>query len=325
MMPSSDGDGRPAVGGIHHVTCIAGDAQENLDFYTGVLGMRLVKRTINQDVPHTYHLFYADAEGHPGTDLTFFPWPDQPPMRRGVGLGAEVALAVPADSLGYWSGRLARYGIDTGDPEMRRGARVLPFRDPHGLDAALVETADARTFTPWDQSPVPPERQVRGLESVRLLERELAPTAEFLRHSLGFAPMGAERGWHRFGTAGGGSGAYLDICEVANLRRGAWGMGAMHHVAWRVPDDETERALRERIADARRRPTEVIDRFWFRSVYFLEPGGVLFEIATDGPGFTADEELGVLGERLVLPPWFEPERAVIEKVLPKLRSAGTIV
>ena len=324
-MTSSEHDGRAAVGGIHHVTCIAGDAQENLDFYSGVLGMRLVKRTINQDVPHTYHLFYADAEGHPGTDVTFFPWPDQPPMRRGVGLGCEVALTIPAGTADYWSARLSRYGIVTREPELRRGARALPFTDPHGLDAALVESTQARSFTPWEQSPVPAERQIRGVESVRLLERELAPTAEFLEHALGLASMGAERGWHRFGAAGGGSGAYVEICEIARLRRGAWGQGAMHHVAWRVPDDATQLAIRQLVADARRRPTQVIDRFWFRSVYFLEPGGVLFEVATDGPGFTADESLGALGEKLVLPPWFEPERQVIENALPTLRSAGTIV
>src|SRR5919202_6370638 len=142
--------------GLHHITCIAGDPQENLDFYAGVLGMRLVKKSVNQDVPDTYHLFYADAEAHPGADLTFFPWPDQPPARKGVGLAAEVALAVPEGSLAFWEERLARYGARTGEPALRPGERVLPVTDPHGLELALVETADAREFTPWERSAVPP-------------------------------------------------------------------------------------------------------------------------------------------------------------------------
>ena len=151
------------ISGIHHVTAIAGDAQENLDFYTGVLGMRLVKKTVNQDAPGTYHLFYADGEAHPGTDLTFFPWPELPPASPGTGLAMEVALAVPADTLGYWGERLARYGVRVGEPEERRGERVLPVTDPHGLPLALVATADPREFAPWHEGPVPPEQQIRGL------------------------------------------------------------------------------------------------------------------------------------------------------------------
>jgi glyoxalase family protein len=304
--------------GIHHITCIAGDAQENLDFYTGILGMRLVKKSINQDVPDTYHLFFADADGNPGTDLTFFPWPKMGPLRKGHGLGAEVALAVPEGSLAYWSERLARYRVATGDAETRRGGRVLPVTDPHGLELALVETGDAREFSPWDRSPVPAAQQVRGLESVRLLERELAPTVAFLTDALGFQPLGDEGGWHRYGLAGGGSGAYLELHEAAQLPRGGWGVGAMHHVAWRVPDDEAQHEVRARVLAGRRRPTEVIDRFWFKSVYFTEPGGVLFEVATDGPGFQVDERRESLGEALVLPPWFESHRAEIEAALPPL-------
>ena len=309
------------ITGIHHVTAIAGDAQENLDFYTGVLGMRLVKRSVNQDAPDTYHLFYADAEGHPGSDLTFFPWGDMPRARPGIGLAMEVALAVPPDSLGFWAERLAGLGVAAGAPEVRRGERVLPVADPQGLALALVETADAREFTPWAAGPVPEHRQVRGLHAVRLWERDLAATAAFLTDVLGFTAMGEEGGWHRFGGAGGGSGRHLDIRELPEARRGAWGTGGVHHVAWRVPDDEAELAVRERVAAARRRPTPVIDRFWFKSVYFLEPGGVLFELATDGPGFATDEDVGALGERLVLPPWLESRRAAIEAELPPLRPA----
>jgi glyoxalase family protein len=306
------------ITGIHHITCIAGDPQENVDFYTGTLGMRLVKRSVNQDVPDTYHLFYADGEAHPGADLTFFPWPKMPPVQQGIGLAVEVSLAIPAGSLEYWEDRLAAAAANTGDREVRHGERTLRLTDPHGLELALVETSDAREFTPWAQSPVPAAHQIRGLHAVRLWERDLAHTVGFLVETLGFVSVGEEHGWHRYAVNGGGSGRHLDIRALPNEVRGQWGTGGIHHVAWRVPDDEAELALQETLARAKRRPTEVIDRFWFKSVYFLEPGGVLFEIATDGPGFTVDEDLATLGEHLVLPPWLEPHRREIEDALPPL-------
>jgi glyoxalase family protein len=306
------------ITGIHHVTCIAGDAQENLDFYAGVLGMRLVKKSVNQDVPDTYHLFYADAEGHPGADLTFFPWPQMPKMKPGIGLSMEVSLAVPTGTLTFWSERLAGHGARVRAQETRFGERVLPLTDPHGLEVALVETSDAREFTPWDRSPVAEDKQILGLHSVRLWERDLASTATFLTNTLGFRAAGEESGWNRFAVASGRSGAHLDVRVLPDDHRGAWGVGAIHHVAWRVPDEDAQLTMHARVAAAKRRPTEVIDRFWFKSVYFLEPGGVLFEIATDGPGFTADEDLETLGEKLVLPPWLEPMRSEIEEALPVL-------
>ena len=306
------------ITGIHHVTCISGDAQENLDFYTVVLGMRMVKKSVNQDAPDTYHLFYADADGHPGTDLTFFPWPGMPAMKPGIGLSMEVSLAIPAGAIGYWSQRLSAAGVNPGAEETRHGERALPFTDPHGLHVALVETSDEREFTPWNRSEVPADQQVRGLHAVRLWEHDAGATAGFLTAVLGFRSVGEENGWHRYGVGAGGSGAHLDIRELPGERRGAWGVGAIHHVAWRVPDLDSELAVRERVAQASRRPTEVIDRFWFKSVYFLEPGGVLFELATDGPGFTADEDLATLGESLVLPPWLETMRTQIEADLPPL-------
>lgn len=309
------------ITGIHHVTCISDDAQETLDFYAGVLGMRLVKKSVNQDVPDTYHLFFADAEGHPGADLTFFPWPKMPGVKPGVGLAMEVSLAIPVGTLGFWSNRLATHGVDVRRAESRFGEDVLPFTDRHGLPLALIETADAREFTPWDKSPVGADQQVRGLHAVRLWERDLGATSAFLRDTLGFHSAGAEGEWHRFALGAGGSGAHLDVRESTRDRRGGWGVGGIHHVAWRVPDDKTQLAVRDRVAAARRRPTEVIDRFWFRSVYFLEPGGVLFEVATDGPGFTADEDAVALGEKLVLPPWLEPMRPEIEAALPPLNYA----
>jgi glyoxalase family protein len=306
------------IEGLHHVTCIAGDAQDNVDFYSGVLGMRLVKKSVNQDSPGTYHLFYADGTGHPGTDITFFPWPEMAPARPGVGLTMEVSLAIPLGTVDYWAERLVEHNVAVGEIEIRRRTSAISFTDPHGLPVTLHETGDDREFTPWQESPVPVERQIRGLHSVRLWERDLAATATFLTGVLGFIDAGVENEWTSFEIAGGGSGRYLEIREIPDAERGAWGTGGIHHVAWRVPDVDTELKVRERIDRARRRPTEVIDRFWFKSVYFLEPGGVLFELATDGPGFTVDEDLKTLGEQLVLPPWLEPHRKEIESQLPPI-------
>lgn len=307
------------ITGLHHITCIAGDAQENVDFYSGVLGMRLVKKSVNQDSPGTYHLFYADGEGHPGTDITFFPWPEMSPAKPGIGLAMEVSLAVPLGSLDYWADRLGEHGISVGEVETRRQTAALPFTDPHGLPVTLHETGDERQFAPWSASPVPADHQIRGLHSVRLWQQDLATSAAFLTGILDFVDLGSEGEWTAFGLEGGGSGRYLEIREIPDADRGRWGTGGVHHVAWRVPDDGTELAVRARIERARRRPTEVIDRFWFKSVYFLEPGGVLFELATDGPGFAVDEDSATLGERLVLPPWLEPQRRQIEAALPPLK------
>jgi glyoxalase family protein len=308
------------VRGLHHVTAIAGPAQENLDFYTGVLGMRLVKRSVNQDDPGTYHLFYADAEGHPGTDLTFFPWAQMAPSREGYGLSSEVSLAVPPGSLDFWSERLLKRGTTPAPTELRFGQPALPFRDPHGLRVALVESKDSlgRPFTPWDRSPIPVENQIRGLESARLIERDLVRTSSFLTKAMGFIHVGIENGWHRYGVGEGKSGAYIDLYEMPTAGRGAWGTGSIHHLAWRVDDEGHQLEVRSRVLEGGSRPTPVIDRFWFKSVYFPEPGGVLFELATEGPGFAVDENPAHLGESLVLPPWLEPERASIEAALPVL-------
>ena len=311
------------IRGIHHITAIAGNAQENLDFYVGVLGMRLVKRSVNQDDPGTYHLFFADAEGHPGTDLTFFPWADMPRGRKGAGLSVEVPLAVPSGSLDYWIDRLAQHSVETGPIETRFGERTLPFKDPHGMDLALAETTDERLFTEWPGSPVPPQYQVRGLHAARLWERDLNTTAHFLINALGFERLGEEDGWTRFGVHGGGSGKIAEIREVPQEQLGQWGVGSVHHIAWRTPDEQREMALRADVIAAGAHPTGLIDRFWFKSVYFREPGGVLFELATDGPGFGIDEKTENLGEKLILPPWLEPHRPAIEDALPPLTMPTT--
>ncbi len=307
-----------SVHGIHHLTAIAGDAQENLDFYVGVMGMRLVKKSVNQDVPDTYHLFYADGAGTPGTDLTFFPWPSMGPGRAGTGLVVEVPFAVPKGSLQNWRARFDQMGVKYGAVETRFGETTLPFKDPHGLQLALVESDDPREFVPWEKSAVPVEQQLRGMHSVRLWVRRLAPTAEALTQCMGFARLGTENGWTRFAVEGGGSGKIIEVKELPQESRGRWGTGAVHHVAWRMKDSAEEMAMRELLFDAGLFPTEQIDRFWFKSVYFREPGEVLFELATDGPGFDRDEDMERLGEQLILPPWLEPQRQQIEAALPRL-------
>ena len=305
------------VNGVHHITAIAGPAQENLDFYAGVLGMRLVKKSVNQDDPGTYHLFYADAEGHPGSDLTFFPWSDAAPPRMGHGLAVEVSLEIPAGSLEYWASRLESYGVRAESPETRFGKKVLPIADPHGLRVALVEDPAPRTFTPWDGSPVPGERQIRGLHGARIWERSAAPTAAFLKDVLGFRLLAEEGGWSRYGFED--AAGTVDVREAPGAPRGVWGVGSVHHLAWRVADADHQVAMRQRVEAAGAHATPVIDRFWFQSVYFREPGGVLFELATDGPGFAVDEDRAHLGETLVLPPWLEAARGQIEKILPPLK------
>jgi glyoxalase family protein len=307
------------VNGLHHITAIAGPAQENLDFYAGVLGMRLVKKSVNQDDPGTYHLFYADAEGRPGTDLTFFPWAHMAPPRLGYGLAVEVGLEVPAGSLEFWGARLEKYGAQIERIETRFGARALPVIDPHGLRLSLVEAAagSSRPFTPWDGSSVDPAHQVRGLHSGRLWERDARKTVSFLTAVLGFTDLGTEDGWTRYGFPDV-PGA-VDVRETTReVRMGAWGVGSVHHLAWRVEDEQHQMLVRSQVESAGVSATPVIDRFWFKSVYFKEPGGVLFELATDGPGFTTDEDAAHLGETLVLPPWLESSRARIQGGLPAL-------
>jgi glyoxalase family protein len=311
-----------SVNGLHHITAISGPAQENLDFYSGVLGMRLVKKSVNQDDPGTYHLFYADAEGSPGTDLTFFPWAHMAPPRTGHGLAVEVDLEVPAGSLEFWGQRLEQYGARVNAIGTRFGDRTLPLVDPHGLRLALVEPARSKRdrFSPWQHSTVEPDHQVRGLYGAQIWERGLAPTEKFLTSVLGFTRLADENGWTRYSFAE--ASGILDVREAAGERRGAWGVGSVHHLAWRVDDEAHQLAVRMQVESAGSQATPVIDRFWFKSVYFKEPGGVLFELATDGPGFAVDEDREHLGEALVLPPWLEPARSRIEAVLPTLRPAA---
>jgi glyoxalase family protein len=306
------------VHGLHHITAIAGPAQENLDFYAGVLGMRLVKRSVNQDDPGTYHLFYADAVGHPGSDLTFFPWDTAAPPRIGHGLANEVSLEIPEGTMSYWAARLEKYGFSPRGPQQRFGDSLLQVVDPHGLHLALVEPGivPSRAFEPWDGGPVDGAHQIRGLYGAQVWERESAPTIEFMTSVLGFQLIASDGEWTRYGFPD--AAGIIDLRETPNERRGAWGRGAVHHLAWRVDDEEHAVTVRAQVEQFGARPTPVIDRFWFKSVYFKEPGGVLFEIATEGPGFGVDEDPAHLGEQLVLPPFLESMRPQIEQVLPPL-------
>lgn len=315
------------VAGIHHVTAIAGDPQENVDFYAGVLGMRLVKRSVNQDDPGTYHLFYADAEGHPGSDLTFFPWAGGSRGRPGTGLVGEVALAVPLGTLPAWRDRLEGKGHEVRETT-RFEEHALGLEDPHGLRLALVATehASERAFTPWKKSTVPVDLQVRGLHAARVVAANAEPGIAFAQEALGMHQHAREAGKTRLAGTDLASG-FLDIEAEPGGRPGNWGVGTVHHVAWRVADDAEQLAVREAVVKAGQEPTPVIDRFWFRSVYFREPGNVLYELATDGPGFGVDEPMDRLGESLVLPPWLEDRRAEIEErlapiVLPHLGGPG---
>lgn len=308
------------VRGIHHVTAISGEPQETVDFYIGVLGLRLVKRSVNQDVPDTYHLFFADGEGHPGTDITFFPWPAMGPKREGVGLWDEIYLSIPRGTADWWKERLENSPAVVGEIEERFGEKVLPFSDPHGMSLALVEAESYEEFdwSPWQESPVEQAYQIRSLAGARLLTRKGQGTTRFLTEAFGFQEHAAEDGWTRYTVGEGLAGQRIDLREIPDGRRGQWGVGAVHHVAWRVPGDEEQQQVQRQVASAGRPPTAVIDRFWFRSVYVQEPGGALCEIATDGPGFSVDEDPGHLGESLVLPPFLEENRRAIEAALPEI-------
>ncbi|MGQ0569721.1 MAG: ring-cleaving dioxygenase [Armatimonadota bacterium] len=309
--------------GIHHVTAIAGDPQENADFYVGVLGLRLVKKTVNQDDPTTYHLFYADAVGHPGTDLTFFPWPGARHGKEGPGQTVSVALAIPAAALSYWTTRLKANHIPFVGPSRRFDEDVIVFSDPHAMPVELIAgpgTEHRELWTAWESGPVPPEFAIRGIHGVTIKEAQADPTRAFLIETLGFRPAGDAEGRLRFTTGRGGSGAILDLLPTPGEDRGQVAVGSIHHVAWRTPDAAQQQRWWERIGTRGLSVSPIIDRFWFSSIYFSEPGGALFEIATDGPGFTRDERPEDLGDRLILPVWLEPRRAQIERALPLLRA-----
>jgi glyoxalase family protein len=317
--------------GLHHVTAIASDPQRNVDFYTDVLGLRLVKTTVNFDDPGTFHLYYGDDAGHPSTILTFFPWKGIPQGRQGTGLTTATAFGVPPTSLGWWQKHLADRGADVvaGPHDRDSGGaseEVLVVRDPDGLVVELV-SAPGDTRSGWDgQGGIPAEHAVRGLHSVTLTERIPEHTAELLTGLLGMSGDG--RGGDdrtRFTMPGGLPGASLDVAASTDGTLGRQAAGTVHHIAFRAPDQATQEQWRQELVDAGLQVTPIVDRQYFTSIYFREPGGVLFEIATDQPGFAVDEPLLELGRHLKLPPWLEPTRRQIEHALPTLRVGGQIV
>ncbi len=304
--------------GLHHVTAIARDPQSNVDFYTRVLGLRLVKQTVNFDAPDSYHLYYGDEQGSPSSLLTFFPWPGVPKGRQGAGMTTTTAFSVPGSSLGWWHERLQALEVDTDAPTSRSAEDVLTFRDPNGMVIDLV-ASDGDHRSGWDGlADIPAEHAVRGLHAITLSERLLDPSAGMLTELLGMsvAEEGADRA--RFGMGDGGSGALVDV--AAGVRdRGLQAGGTVHHVAFRAPDLETMTTWQQELLGRGVGVTQILDRQYFKSIYFREPGGVLFEIATDAPGFAVDEPLLELGRHLKLPPWLEPDREQIAAALPPLR------
>ena len=294
--------------GIHHITAITGDAPRNVEFYAGTLGLRLVKKTVNQDDPTVYHLFYADEAGSPGSDITFFEYPGARPGRPGAGMVHQVRWRVASeDALDFWADRLGAAGTAA-----ERGEGMLRFADPEGLahELAVVETADEPLLA--DHPEIPRELALQGFDGVRAYSSDPARSSAFLEEALGFRSVG-ESAWEARGEERGGTYVY----DSAPEGRGVGGAGTVHHVAWSSTMDEHE-AWRQRAAEGGAQPTPVIDRFWFRSIYFREPSGVLFEIATLGPGFATDEDPAHLGERLVLPPAFEHLRDRVEPILTPL-------
>jgi len=307
--------------GIHHVTAISGSAHRNLEFYTRALGLRLVKKTVNFDDPATYHFYYGDESGQPGTILTFFPWEHAASGRLGVGETQETLFRVPEGSLGYWTHRFVENGVTHGGVEKRFGETALPFKDPHGMRLALVAVPGIESELAWGGGDVPVEQAIRGLHSVNLLLREAAPTAAILTDVFGFIEVGREDSNVRFKVGGTEIGGIVDIRVAGDFLRGRQGAGSVHHIAFRAADDETEFAMMNKLAENHGiRTTDQKDRNYFRSLYFREPGGVLFEIATDIPGFAIDEPVASLGKSLKLPPQYEPQRRDIEAVLPALAA-----
>jgi glyoxalase family protein len=303
------------MSGIHHVTAISGAAERNLDFHTRVLGLRLVKKTVNFDDPGTYHLYYGDEHGTPGTILTFFPWAHAAPGRLGVGETQETAFRVPAASLGYWTHRLVEKGVPH-QPEKRFGETVLTFTDPDGMRFALVGVAGAEGEAAWSRD-IPAEHAIRGFHGVTLLLAEAAPTARVLIEVLGFREVARDGVVTRY-RADAALGGHVDLREVGGFPRGKLGRGSVHHVAFRAASDAAQATMAETAVKLGLHVTEQKDRNYFRSVYFREPGGVLFEIATDDPGFAVDEPVASLGHALKLPRFLEPRRAELEAKLPPL-------
>jgi glyoxalase family protein len=305
--------------GLHHVTAIAGDPDRNLDFYTGVMGMRLVKKTVNFDDPGAYHFYYGDETGRPGTILTFFVWPSAPRGRRGPGQVTDLTFSVPDGSMPFWIDRLNRRGISFEGPTRRFEEEVLSFSDPEGLRLELVSPVGLRPANGWRNGPVPPEHGIVGFHSVTLSESQMKETNSLFLKTLDFHVIAEEGDRTRYLAGSPGKGTFLDVVGSPEGEVGRITVGTVHHVAWRVATDEIQLAWRNKLLASGRYVTPVKDRRYFNSIYFHEPGGVFFEIATDTPGFAVDERPDRLGSELMLPTWLETVRGQIEEALPRLR------
>lgn len=303
------------IKGLHHVTAVARDPQRNLDFYRNVLGQRFVKRTVNFDAPDTYHFYFADEAGTPGSVLTFFAWPNMRKGVRGNGETNVVAYNVPMGSLGFWQARLEENGVKPDPVEERFGEKVLPFSDPDGMRVELAEVESLPVIQFWEDGPIPEAYALRGFHSVTLWLDEVGPTSELLVNQMGYQAAGQEGSRYRFVGDRNALGHIVDIVHRPGKAQAGFGAGSIHHIAFRVPGDTEQLEYRSGIHEAGFRVTDVMDRNYFHSIYFRERGGVLFEIATDTPGFAIDEPVESLGETLKLPEWYEPNREIIEQSL----------
>ena len=305
--------------GLHHITAIAADPKVNLDFYTRILGLRFVKKSVNQDDPGTYHLYYGDNVGSPGTALTFFPWMGLRRGRPGTGQAYATGFSIPAASLTYWLERLSRFKVTTEPVETRFGDQVLAFADPDGMRLELIATAEADNRAPASSADVPAGHGIRGFHSSTLALVDALPTATMLTKIMGYRLHAKDGHRARYAVAAGGPGTYVDLFTDPKLPRGLNGAGTVHHIAFRVADDGQQLAAHDLLERAGAHVSPVIDRAYFKSIYYREPAGVLFEIATDQPGFAIDETVETLGTKLSLPPRLEPHRAEIEAALPPLK------
>lgn len=300
--------------GIHHISVLAGDAQRNAEFYVKKLGMRLVKKSVNQDDPGTYHLFYGNAEGSPGSGLTFFPWPMARQGKTGVGEAVAIGLSVPSDSENFWARRLEEEGIRLETYSELFGRKALFFTDPDGLKLMLVVDERVDPIPHWKSSSVPEEAAIRGFWGTTLRLNDHRATAEILKELFSFKESAID-GNSRLFTTDASIGSAV-ILEETDYTPSINGRGTVHHVAFRAADDEELESMRRKVIAMGMQPTPHIDRHWFHSIYFHTPGGVLFEIATDGPGYAVDEDADKLGQKLILPPWMESRRELIENRLP---------
>lgn len=304
--------------GIHHITAIASDQKRNFDFYTKVLGLRFIKKTVNYDDPSTYHFYFGDTVGSPGTILTFFPHPDLPKGRAGTGQAVEIAFSIPKNAIPFWIDRFHTLGIDYQGPEKHFDDTVLRINDPDGLMLEFVGVDGLPEDNLWTAEGIGADVAIRGFHSISLWVTEQEKTAEILTTQLGFKPLGNDGSRYRYATGEAGHGQTVDLRVLPGMWKGAPGAGTVHHVAWRVGDDEAELKTREGIQALGQHLTPVIDRNYFHSVYFREPNGVLFELATDNPGFDIDEPIENLGQTLMLPPKYEQHRDAITAALPTL-------